>query len=823
MKKLLLLLILSFFSAQSFAGSCPDGSDPVKSISDDGTYFVYKCGGSAATSSNTFEIQNPNKYCPSVILPNDVASGKKYNVCLFDKTAFKEYGLRVVDKKDGHPVRAGSKSMRFELRDGDCNDPPPPAWNDCKNDRERFELSGRDMFDGEEGWYAWSIFIPKDYVDIETGATDLGQFNLEPGEDPDPCCVFLINKKKDGYVMNAVVDKYYLNLDLSPDEMSGNWNDFLVNFKWSKKDNGFIKLWLNNKLVFEYTGQTLTRNTEFVYFKFGIYRSALSRYLNQKNFSPEVEACFEKNGASAEVIDDSKNGRNSQLLGWGANAISFKIYNQCKHLYKIKAPTQIVYYDEVRSAETCKKLKLEDLEYNCKDLESQTNIVNIASELSIFAIEGETLNLTLDKVDFSETVTFDLEREEEGYLQPYQLHKGYINGYLNTKSNSIKKFDFRANVYKYAGTTEQNLMIHMDDPTIKPLKRHKDSLEKKCGSNKQAEWGWLSFISQTNNSKSARNQQCMYDYFKEANDREALELFQAVLGGTDSILDYLQLSPEERRIKATSELSIFESDGERFNLTLDKVDFSETGPFELEREEEGYLQPYQLHKGHINGYLNTKSNGIKKFRTLVYKYADTEEQKLVIHMDDPTIKPLKRHKDSLQKLNCGLDEIEWDWLSFISQTNDINSASYQQCIYDYFKEANDSEAWELFQAVLGGTDSILDYLETNVVATKEEEKRIPADLEPPIFDDVEYKLEGQILKINIRDPKMKPLMRHIGGLTMKCGSGLIDTKSGWISFVSSNSNSRTQQCHYDYFQKSNDSEALELFKAVLSGTNSIFD
>ena len=44
MKKLLLLLILSFFSTQGFAGSCPDGSDPVKSISDDGTYFVYKCG-----------------------------------------------------------------------------------------------------------------------------------------------------------------------------------------------------------------------------------------------------------------------------------------------------------------------------------------------------------------------------------------------------------------------------------------------------------------------------------------------------------------------------------------------------------------------------------------------------------------------------------------------------------------------------------------------------------------------------------------------------------------------------------------------------------
>ena len=53
MKKLLLILILSFFSAQSLAGSCPDGSEPVKSISADGTYFVYNCGGQASSSSAT--------------------------------------------------------------------------------------------------------------------------------------------------------------------------------------------------------------------------------------------------------------------------------------------------------------------------------------------------------------------------------------------------------------------------------------------------------------------------------------------------------------------------------------------------------------------------------------------------------------------------------------------------------------------------------------------------------------------------------------------------------------------------------------------------
>jgi hypothetical protein len=65
MKKIILILIVSFFSTISYSGTsyptddsskeisnepaptknCPDGSEPVKSVSDDGFYFVYKCGG----------------------------------------------------------------------------------------------------------------------------------------------------------------------------------------------------------------------------------------------------------------------------------------------------------------------------------------------------------------------------------------------------------------------------------------------------------------------------------------------------------------------------------------------------------------------------------------------------------------------------------------------------------------------------------------------------------------------------------------------------------------------------------------------------------
>ena len=54
MQKLLILLALSFFSSQSLAASCPDGSEPVKSISADGSYFEYKCDDDSSTGIDRY-------------------------------------------------------------------------------------------------------------------------------------------------------------------------------------------------------------------------------------------------------------------------------------------------------------------------------------------------------------------------------------------------------------------------------------------------------------------------------------------------------------------------------------------------------------------------------------------------------------------------------------------------------------------------------------------------------------------------------------------------------------------------------------------------
>ena len=69
-KKLFLVFTLSLFSNQSFAEGCPDGSEPVKSISDDGTYFVYNCGGSN-TANSSASSQKLAKALAGIDIEND--------------------------------------------------------------------------------------------------------------------------------------------------------------------------------------------------------------------------------------------------------------------------------------------------------------------------------------------------------------------------------------------------------------------------------------------------------------------------------------------------------------------------------------------------------------------------------------------------------------------------------------------------------------------------------------------------------------------------------------------------------------------------------
>ena len=96
MKKLFLAFTLLFFSTFSFAGDCPDGSDPVRSVSDDGTYFVYNCAGGSNNSSNSSSQSSSSSSSSSLTKDNSIVT---YEVAIAEDI-LQELLERVLSKTD---------------------------------------------------------------------------------------------------------------------------------------------------------------------------------------------------------------------------------------------------------------------------------------------------------------------------------------------------------------------------------------------------------------------------------------------------------------------------------------------------------------------------------------------------------------------------------------------------------------------------------------------------------------------------------------------------------------------------------------------------
>ena len=186
---------------------------------------------------------------------------------------FKDYGYRVVSKADGHPVRAGEQSIRFEVRAGDCS--WSSGWNDCENDRERHELLSTDAWSGGEEWYHWSIYLPADWPIIYPVKTALGQFH-QKGDHP----VWMFQNGRGGYQVDnqTTGETTKLTPILLDMDMRGRWSDILIHARWTDKEDGFFRVYVNGetKPRHSWSGPTRKPNRK-VYFKFGVYRSFMSR------------------------------------------------------------------------------------------------------------------------------------------------------------------------------------------------------------------------------------------------------------------------------------------------------------------------------------------------------------------------------------------------------------------------------------------------------------------------------------------------------------------------------------------------------------------
>lgn len=188
----------------------------------------------------------------------------------------KSYGYSVM--KDPTKTAPAKMIEVFEVRPGDCSS--NSGWSDCKNDRERSELSeeNKSNFPGNMYWYGWYIYFPEDYPKVFPTKTALGQFHQHKSHP-----VWMFQHSDGGYYLDDQVHgstrKYYKLIDES--DLRGNWHKIEVQVMWAKNKKGYFRVWVNGVQKVDYSGQTM--DAQKVYFKYGVYRSFLSRYKNRFN------------------------------------------------------------------------------------------------------------------------------------------------------------------------------------------------------------------------------------------------------------------------------------------------------------------------------------------------------------------------------------------------------------------------------------------------------------------------------------------------------------------------------------------------------------
>ena len=295
--------------------------------------------GLALTFSSNGISGEMNVFKKKIKLPEDIMQGYK-NAWMFccnydpETRLTPDHAFKFVNKTEGHPVRLGEQSVRFELRRGDCG-VSPGGYDDCAiksssgmtSERHELALDPKVSPFKKVTWNTYSIFLPEDFPLYGFDHITMGQlhgdgdgavgFQWDIGVgggyvvNRRTGCFLPKNKNKKCSISNPENNTQQV---IPKDKLLGKWHDIVLNVNWTKKQNGYLKQWINGKLVYHYQGNTDTPR-EKEQFQMGIYRGPLPS--TPKNL------------------------------------------------------TQIAYFDQVRFAKSCKKLKLKDLGYSCNELESQ--------------------------------------------------------------------------------------------------------------------------------------------------------------------------------------------------------------------------------------------------------------------------------------------------------------------------------------------------------------------------------------------------------------------------------------------------------------------
>ena len=197
----------------------------------------------------------------------------------------KKYSLTLANSKDGHPVRSGKKSYRFEVRLGDCG--KDSGHDDCKKDRQRTELQFKKHQMGKKDhWYSASIYLPENYQSVAPVRTTFAQL-YEKGWKP---ILMITDRSGEWLEVGRMWSGEYVEMKkaIRINDMRGKWTDVLINARYSREENGFMKVWINNKLILNAENiKNITPYTKRgVGLDFGIYQTFVSGWNREHGDKP---------------------------------------------------------------------------------------------------------------------------------------------------------------------------------------------------------------------------------------------------------------------------------------------------------------------------------------------------------------------------------------------------------------------------------------------------------------------------------------------------------------------------------------------------------
>lgn len=187
---------------------------------------------------------------------------------------------------DSSLKRNGQDSLRFELRGDD-------KWVD-----QTFMATFRAEMTTSEyppansvKWYALSVFFPKDFP-IENNRLVFAQWKDREGllqglqhAGMSPPLAFRFVNGKFTIRLRHSADRNIRNANDVSDETIfkknnfplGEWQDFMVQVRWSCQNDGFVNIWWNNRQIVGYRGPVGYHQEFAPKLKFGLYRDATGK------------------------------------------------------------------------------------------------------------------------------------------------------------------------------------------------------------------------------------------------------------------------------------------------------------------------------------------------------------------------------------------------------------------------------------------------------------------------------------------------------------------------------------------------------------------